>query len=715
MSHTFLAMNELAGHAEWDSVVEDGSSTIIQSADAAFSERGSLGLRVTIVGASGAYVQKNNIGISLSPGGSVYIGEWIRFPAYPSAATTLIYPRSTFGYLGFICFYDTGRLRPGLYHDDLTGYLPGYSDVLTAGRWYYIAWEIRRATSAVASDGGLALWVDGQPQVAGYACDNYDCAINLDYAKFGVPIMARDGFVLDFDGIKIATTYPEPFVPTPLTEYPEARRTVVLFRQASADSFAFADYCVSELGVPRSNLCPLPNATANETLADYATFQSEVETDLAAWLALNPTVAANCSCFLIGHGVPGYFDYAPGGLYTHKISATSRLMNFGTAFSMATDNPLYNPATVARLTKTTLGGKYLCTRIDADTLANAKLIIDRGLAVAGTATLPATDKIFSDDSDYLASLACQHLRIQSTDYADYTDLENDAFVFGYAAGVTFGAAGSRACFADDSADSADTLRATSELFDAIITNLYAAGLGFSADGCSLNAECFFEMLRIGGTLAEAVAVSVAKLDYTAVAVGLPFMTVAFRLGGYNVYRGVGGIEDINWNSPVAYLRAGQDSIAFDQDLLPGQRYIYAVRTVSSAGAEERNTQVITYVETDEQGNLLPAPLARPTDLAVDVRQSSLLIGFSCYAPLGFSEADGFDVLSDNGTGQLDLDNPVATVERSRNGQFDFETSITRPGTPVLLSVRAREDQRTGPISEILFVPLSDAPAPAQIL
>ncbi|MDY7011800.1 MAG: hypothetical protein SVV80_13775, partial [Planctomycetota bacterium] len=293
-------------------------------------------------------------------------------------------------------------------------------------------------------------------------------------------------------------------------------------------------------------------------------------------------------------------------------------------------------------------------------------------------------------------------------------ISNDAFVFGIAP-HSYGAAGSRAAFVNDEDYSADTLRSLSTLYNAIVTNGYAAGLGNSETSDTLDAESFFEMLRIGGTLAEAIAVAVSKIDYTTVAAGSPLMTVAFALGGYNIYRGVGGIEDIDWDSPVAYLRDGEDNITFVQDLLPGLHYIYAVRAVSSAGVQERNTHVITYVRTDEQGNLLSAPLGRPTDLVVNVQQSNLLVGFSYYTPPGFAQTDGFDILSDNGTGQLDLDNPVATVERSLYERFDFEVSITRPEMPVLMAVRAREGQRTGPISEILFIPLSGAPAPIQIL
>ncbi len=699
--------NEVPAFGEWDSITEAGASTITQTAEASFPERGTVGLRNTISSANNAYATKT-LSISLAPGGWIYYGFRVCLRVAPSGTTRFVANKATVDYWdGLVNVNPDGSMKMYIRADSGGWTDTGDVGELVIDRWSYVVFGFKRATGAAANDGEGKLYQDGILLNSLSGVDNYDRYASLERFYLGIIAAPRDGYQADYDEIKIATTYPEPFVPTPETEYPEAARTVVLFRRASSDSREFADYCVSELEIPRSNLCPLPNATANESLADYATFQTEVETDLAAWLALNPTVAANCACFLVGYGVPGYFT--SGGV---KHSATSRLMNYGTAFSSQTDNPLYNPATVARLTKTALGGKYLCTRIDADTLANAKLIIDRAATVSDLSVLPATDKLYSDETAYQASLACQHLRIITAALGTYAD---DAFVWGDTGAPSFGDAGARAVFCDDSADSADTLRATSELFDAIVTNSYTAGLGNSETADTFDAESFFEMLRIGGTLAEAFAVAIAKLDYTAVGAGSPLMTVAFGLGGYNVYRGFGGIEGIDWDKPVAYLRAGQDSITFDQDLLPGRSYVYAVRAVSSAGVEESKTFVIIYVQTDDQGNLLPAPLACPRDLTADVQQSSLLIGFSYYAPVGFADADGFDVLGDNGTGQLDLDNPVATVERSRNDRFDFEVSIARPDTSVLLAVRPRQSQRTGPISEILFVPLASAPAQPQIL
>jgi len=475
----------------------------------------------------------------------------------------------------------------------------------------------------------------------------------------------------------------------------------VLYRSASADSVEFADYCAAELGVPRCNLVPLPNATADETLADYATFQAEVENDLAAWLALNPTVAANVTTFLVGYGVPGCFTHA-GVVH----SAASRLMHYGSAFSSGAPNPLYNPSTVERLTATALSaaGVYLACRIDADTLAHAKEIVNRQSSIVN---LQDADTLYSDDAAYLASLPCQRLRIVTAALGEYA---NDAFVFGDTGTPSFGAAGSRVCFVDDSADAADTLRAASELFDAIVTNGYAAGLGFSSLTSNLSPLAFFEMLRVGGTLAEAFCVAIASLDYTAVPIGSPLMTVAFQLGGYNVYLGKGSPDMIDWDQAIAYTRYNVEAITINVPLMEGQKHVLAARAVSHLGVEEHNTHVLSYVELDAEGNLLPRPMSAPSEITTDIQgDGSLVMSFSYRPPTGFAPADAFEIFSDGGTGTVDLEEPVATLSNVEPHQTDFEVLLNVESFPVKLAARGLKGEQNGPLSRTITVALSPAP------
>jgi len=695
---------------EWDTVSKTGSSTIGPSADAAFDERGFMGLRF----AGDADGNTASVFKAFGAGNeTLALGLWLRAGALPtngsySQSIRVNAPGLGDLFTGRVLKIDESTWRVGVYakEDDGSNHYMASSD-LSVDRWYYVVFLAHSGSG----DGWFKLYVDGVEDASATSLDNDARVLGAQFLYLGNQGWGyHANAVYDFDEIKIATEYPEPCVPAPADEYPSATRMVVLYRQASSDSREFADYCVEELGVPRCNLIGLPNASANETLADYAAFGAEVEDGIADYFALNPTVAANCTCFLIGYGVPGYFTH--GGI---RHSAASRLMNYGTAFSSGAANPLYNPATVQRLSKTALGGKYLAARIDAATLAAAKAIVDRGLAVWRLAVLAEADKLYSDDADYIASLPCQRLRIVTGGMAQFAD---DAFVFGDTGtpSFSFGTAGSRAAFVDTSAEAAESLRSGSSPCRTALLYHYAAAVGSAETAETLDAESFFEMLRIGGTFAEAVAVATEKLDYTAVPAGNPLMTVAFCLGGYNVYRGVGGPEAIDWEQPIAYMRQDTQVATVPLAISAGEKHILAVRAVSPAGTEERNTHVLAYAEVDAGGSLLPPPLLAPSDLTAEVQSdASVVVGFNHHAPPGYTTATEFDIFSDAGTGTLNLQTPVASIYEVRPQQIDFEVVLMPPVLPVKLAVRASSDERPGPLSRIITVANVRAPAAPALL
>lgn len=681
MSDTYIDFEPPAWY-EVDAVVQNGSATMSQVLGDPCG-RGNIVARCNVVGTSGAYVEKN-FTHTVSPGESLYMGFFLKANVSANGAwiTQLVNSGSPNAAIYLLIKDETPGWKKWMGYckrDGGINTMPQWI-VDSYGKWDWFVLQIKRATIA-ANDGEYHIYQNGVLRSSRTGEDNYDSAGQSAWkCTVGAFAGGQDGLNLDFDEVKISTSYPEPYAPTPETDYPESRRTVVLYRQASSDSREFADYCVDQMGVPRCNLCPLPNATVNETLADYATFQTEIETDLAAWLALNPTVAANCSTFLIGYGVPGYFTH--GGV---KHSATSRLMNYGTAFSSQTANPFYNPATVGRLTidDLRLANVYLCSRIDADTLAHAKDVLDCGLQIAGCG-LNDSDKLYSDESDYLASLNCQHLRIQTDSIGEYI---NDAFAWG-ATGAGFSDGGIRACFTDDSANTGDTLRATSELFDAIIINGYASGLGNSETADTFDIDSFFEMLRIGGTLAEALAVSIANLDYTAVTVGLPTITVAFQVGGYNVYHGQVQKDQIDYDTPVAYLRAGVAQVDLvDFALAEDVDHYFGVRAVSSEGVEEENTTVTTRARI-ESGQLIgPPPNRIASALATAIAAGKIDLAFRYNARGQAAVASAIQVAQIVG-GEIDWSSLLTTVSITGTCRKSVELGPFDHGQTVRLALRA---------------------------
>lgn len=189
-----------------------------------------------------------------------------------------------------------------------------------------------------------------------------------------------------------------------------------------------------------------------------------------------------------------------------------------------------------------------------------------------------------------------------------------------------------------------------------------------------------------------------------------------RFAGYNIYLGIGDVEGIDWQTPVAFAPAETRQATLVQALPPGQRFVVAARSVRTGGVEDGNTHVLTYVEADDAGDLLPPPLARPADLTVEVLATGeALLGFSYLSPPGFAPAEGFQVLSDCGTGVLDLEDPIQTIDEVAADQTDFEVALPRPETSLRLAVRAQGGGRPGPLSSIARLLLPAPPAPARPL
>ncbi len=697
---------------EWTSKVEAGGSTITRSTDAAWPERGSYGLRCTIVGSDRAYAIKASIGHTIPAGSSVYLGLWLRVTAFHASGgmipmQCLVNGTSS----GWIYIYSDGRIRGALSTAAGNQY-PYTSYYIGANLWNYIVLRVKRSSADGVADGGIAIYVNGVAVLESFTYDTFDENAELERVFVG-GVSDKDGYSSDSDEIKIAADeYPQPYIAEPADEYPCAERTVVLFRQGNSDSREFADYCVSELGVPRGMLCPLPNATGDEALADYATFQTEVEADLAAWLALNTDAGTNCSCFLIGYGVPGCFT--SGGV---AHSAASRLMNYGTAFSSQTANPAYNPDTVARLTKTDLAGKYLCTRIDADSLAHAEAILDAGLAVAALLALPDTDTLWSDDATYRASLPCQKLRIVTSALPGGSVYTHDAMIWGGDAGdPTFSSpAGSRACCQNDLASAAMTLRAnTCYCGEALIDGGYAAALGSSETADTFDAESFYEMLRIGGTLAEAFAVAIRHLDYTAVGAGDPLMTVAFQKDGHNLYRGTGDITNVDFEDPVAYLRTdGAPALLVGLGHVASKRYTYVVRPVR--GGSELVTPDLSCraeFETDGAGDWLGDRPARVDFVDAGVIDSGKIrLRWGYTTPYGKSEPADFGVYH-AGSPHISPSSPQTAVSYAKDGGYAIDLGLA-DGETYWLAVTARS--ATGVeshLSEVIGPFVAKAAAPA---
>ncbi len=152
------------------------------------------------------------------------------------------------------------------------------------------------------------------------------------------------------------------------------------------------------------------------------------------------------------------------------------------------------------------------------------------------------------------------------------------------------------------------------------------------------------------------------------------------------------------------------------ELVPDVPYVLALRKLSSAGVEERNTHILTYAQIDTEGSLLPSPLAAPHDVTVDLQPNeTILFGFSHHVPLGFASPTVFEVFSDGGSGTLDFENPIAAISNVKEEQADFEVTVTPAALPAKFAVRGRKDDQDGPLSRIVEVKLAPAPIAPLVL
>jgi len=181
--------------------------------------------------------------------------------------------------------------------------------------------------------------------------------------------------------------------------------------------------------------------------------------------------------------------------------------------------------------------------------------------------------------------------------------------------------------------------------------------------------------------------------------------------GYNIYWDAGtGVVDYVTSVGHAAPGAGQVEVS-GLSLQPGVVYRFAIRAESAAGVEEQNTHVWTFVRIDANGDLLPPPLPPPRDVTACVTgDAKVALGFSRRACPPYAEPTAFEVFSDGGAGQMDMDDPVATVSGFGPEQEDFELLLTPQALPARFAVRPRKGEQIGPLSRIAVAAIAPAPA-----
>ncbi len=685
---------------EWTSTAAPGASTIERLASASFPDRGSYGLRM-VAGGDVAYVQKNSTH-TIAEGESIFFGWWMKVSDVP--ASTFITMKASDGSNSFCSVYlkSNGRLELST-RTDAPSYPWTTGSELVTDCWHYVVVEARRA-NAGSNNGYYKLYVDGKLDISITGSDNDASVSQLGYVRFGA-VTSTTSCTVDYDEIKIATTYPQPFTPTPTSDYLCPERICVICAPSAASSLAAADAVRSNLGVPLANLINTTyTATGYASYADYVSYITDVLDEV---FANHPAVASNCMCFLLVAGVPHTFIES-GTIY----SVANWLMNYGGDSTPQLANPHYQKKT--RLTKTALAGKYMAAVLAGDYTTQ---LLTGVATMAGLDELLDAETLFSDEASYLTSVPAQKLRIETSALGTYA---NDAFVFGDTGDVSnlsFGAAGARASFVDTSDGSTLHLEdfpgdETATVNEALNAG-YLSGMGSTDTADTFDAETFFEVLRIG-TFAEAAFAACEYLKSTATPVGAPTLTVPFQTKGYSVYHGLGGPEAIDWSTPVACIRAGYLSQTTQLTLAPGQKHVFGIRSISAAGIAEDNSHILTTAELDDQGNLLGSPLSKVTELTGRIlADNSLRLEFSYLPMIGTDSPDSLEIYTDSGSGSMDIDNPIS-IATYIAGKVDFEVKLPSPVLPASFAVRAIRAAQPGPLSKSIRLSINPAPQGATV-
>ncbi len=518
-----------------------------------------------------------------------------------------------------------------------------------SGKEVRLAFKIKRSSGLGFTNGYTEMYVDGVFAAGGNVA-NYSRVDQFGLTVLGRVAYGNAGTQMRYRNFLIGDTLDDvTLIPSePTAETFCAQRTMLVYRAGDANGFSFACYAAENYGIPYCNIVPVP-CNDNEYVLDLNTFQNQVENPLKQWLADRPLLAEQITCILLCPGVPGYYGVA--GKYH---SATARLNNIGFEKDGITVNPL--AGATQRVTRSTLGpGRYMVTRIDADSLIDSKAILD------------ATDSEICIDN------------------------------------------------AEDSAAPIQTGGGT--CWDAIsIGNLAAAGMSDSPEANEIiDPQAFYTMLHGGGTFAEAIHVASSHFDGKIMALGNPLLSLSNQAGHY-FFVSPGAPDQIDWQKPSGWVPADRDTATIHAPLEAAKKYAVGIRSTSASGTQERNTHVVGFVEIDENDEFQPAPLPKPIDItACRVAENTVRIGFTCQTPIAYSYPNCFEVLGDSGLGTIDVETPLASVTNIEPGQTDFVLDVPATVFPCKFAVQARSNLQTGLMSHIVCVAENRQPTHPVIL
>lgn len=178
--------------------------------------------------------------------------------------------------------------------------------------------------------------------------------------------------------------------------------------------------------------------------------------------------------------------------------------------------------------------------------------------------------------------------------------------------------------------------------------------------------------------------------------------------GTNIYLGRGGIGQVDFSAPVAFLPAGEQTIELPASLEPGADYAIAARSVSPAGVEELSRQIQLRIRVSPDGLTASPVLPAVTDLAVDrLADGRMRLCCSIAPGAGLAEVDSVEVFAAGVDAPFDTASPIASVDvDGRDGEV--HVTFDCPALPCRLSARCVAGQQAGELARPAGV--ADGPA-----
>jgi len=155
-----------------------------------------------------------------------------------------------------------------------------------------------------------------------------------------------------------------------------------------------------------------------------------------------------------------------------------------------------------------------------------------------------------------------------------------------------------------------------------------------------------------------------------------------RIAGCSaLYRGP-SMERIDFDNPltVAKLNAGTISSPGYPQHNNSSTYFYVVRRINSCGYQEHTIAAAVRVSIDAEGNLAKSQPNKIFAWRAEQADGDKIQLLWYYCPIGQrSKPEYFKVYYDGGTGQINYENPIATIDYDRRRFYSYLTDALDAG------------------------------------